>query len=208
MCSIILGGWYYGLLTNIYDNNVLYLYTIPTMYTENKNNTRARGKGATSSKGATSNKATSGEGATSSKGATSNKATRGKGATNSKKKKITRVPTIKRQLNDRKKRVEEALREMRVLKDAFAPLVDSCSQLILMRDRLFDELLKEGFVEVEISREGESRKRANPYFKMYAEVSKELRQALDALTMTVKSSSLTSEDDLDILDNIVKNLTD
>lgn len=116
--------------------------------------------------------------------------------------KISTTQTARKELNAIRKRLEEA--------GVYSPSVDymvqSCSQLINIRDKLYKELCKTKPITEEISREGDVRFKSHPIYNMYIEYSKEVRQALDALTMTVKSSTVSASDEIDKLNELVKGI--
>ena len=98
------------------------------------------------------------------------------------------------------RQIRGVLEVLGVYSPAFDALIDSCVQLLYMRNKIYSEAISGcDPLSTEISREGAERKRANPAFALYIEISKELRAVLESLTMTVKSSTLASSDELDVL---------
>lgn len=97
------------------------------------------------------------------------------------------------------RQIVDVLKVLGVYSPAFDTLIESCAHLRDMRDRVYNEVRSCEAMVVEISREGAERKRANPAYALYIEINKELRAVLESLTMTVKSSSLASSDELDKL---------
>ena len=65
-------------------------------------------------------------------------------------------------------------------------------------------LMSDGVVVEEFSREGDSRKRANPAWSVFLESSKELRAQLSELQMTVRTAKFTSGDEVDKLNYILQ----
>ena len=69
-------------------------------------------------------------------------------------------------------------------------------------------LMSDGIVVEETSREGDSRKRANPAWSIFIEASKELRAQLSELQMTVRTAKFTSGDEVDKLNYILQQVYD
>lgn len=98
------------------------------------------------------------------------------------------------------------LQEVGLYNKAFAYLVESCVQLVMIRNRAFDALKQDDIVVKEISREGEARLKPNPLCSAYLEVSKELRQVLGELKLTISKSNISDGDALDKLNDKILNI--
>lgn len=100
---------------------------------------------------------------------------------------------------------EEAIRDGLRSIGAYSPsvehLITSCAQLIQIRDKIYKEIETTAPMIQEESREGAVRQKANPIYGMYMDISKELRVTLAELTMTVRSSTISTTDGLADLDN-------
>lgn len=92
-----------------------------------------------------------------------------------------------------------AMESIGVYSPAFLTAISSCAQLKVLRDKTYNEVTRIGVSVEEISREGEKRYRSNPLVTTYIELSKELRNTLNDLKMTVRTSSVSESDDLDEL---------
>lgn len=99
--------------------------------------------------------------------------------------------------------VIELLKELGMYSKSFLYLIESCVQLVVARNMAFVQLRESGLVMSELSREGEPRLKAHPACNIYLEINKELRQVLEALKMTIRSSNHSEGDEMDKLNSLL-----
>lgn len=99
--------------------------------------------------------------------------------------------------------VIELLKELGMYSKSFLYLIESCVQLVVARNMAFVQLRESGLVMSELSREGEPRLKAHPACNIYLEINKELRQVLEALKMTIRSSNHSEGDEMDKLNTLL-----
>ena len=100
--------------------------------------------------------------------------------------------------------LREGLKALGAYSPAFEPMITVTAQMSGVCAEAYAVLMSDGVVVEEFSREGDSRKRANPAWSVFLESSKELRAQLSELQMTVRTAKFTSGDEVDKLNYILQ----
>lgn len=103
-----------------------------------------------------------------------------------------------------KSKLIEVLKILGCYSPAFDTLITSCAQLTVLRDRVFDKAFSTSPLVEEVSRENDKRKKSNPVYELYIKYSNELRNVLNELTLSVKSSTIAQGDALDELNRLLE----
>lgn len=104
--------------------------------------------------------------------------------------------------------LRDGLKALGAYSPAFEPLISATAQMAGVCRESYAVLMSDGIVVEEFSREGDSRKRANPAWSIFIEASKELRAQLSELQMTVRTAKFTSGDEVDKLNHILQQIYD
>lgn len=104
--------------------------------------------------------------------------------------------------------LRDGLKALKAYSPAFEPLISATAQMSGACRESYAVLMSDGIVVEETSREGDSRKRANPAWSIFIEASKELRAQLSELQMTVRTAKFTSGDEVDKLNYILQQVYD
>ena len=95
--------------------------------------------------------------------------------------------------------IRGVLRSLELYSEVCDSLIMSCAQMIYLRDEAYRAMLSKGVVVEERTSVGKARLKLNPAFNAYRDITKELRGALNDLTMNVRNSKAPTEDQLDQL---------